>query len=150
MKPFIFLLILFCSIRTNAQSRVPWDSLYGNRAEEKELVVQSDFEAGKSEVTASLDSFLDSLAQRDLKAPRISGYRILLYSGNERDGATNARENAYRIFQKADLYTTYNAPTFKVRLGNFYQRLDAYRALKKLEAYFPHAVIVQEVVILKP
>jgi len=102
------------------------------------------------DVTEQLDQYLDSLASRDLKSNRIAGYRILLYSGNERDEATKAREQAYRVFQKADLYTKYQAPTFKVSLGDFYERLDAYIALKKLEVVFPQAVVIQEIVNLKP
>ena len=94
--------------------------------------------------------YLDSIALKDLKANRITGYRILLYSGNERETATKARELAYRIFQKANIYTTFQSPTFKVRLGDYYQKLDAYLDLKKLEQAFPQAVIVQEIVNLKP
>jgi hypothetical protein len=152
LNKFILLSLLafFAAFPGLSQSNVVWDSLYS--AENTEVVkVPKPVYAGSShEVTEQLDQFLDSLASRDLKSTRISGYRILLYSGNEREEATKAREHAYRVFQKADLYTKYQAPTFKVSLGDFYERLDAFIALKKLEATFPQAVVVQEIVNLKP
>jgi len=133
-----------------AQINLVWDSLYATERKETMKVPKPEFSGSIFEITEQLDQYLDSLAIRDLKSSRISGYRILLYSGNERDEATKAREQAYRVFQKADLYTKYQAPTFKVSLGDFYERLDAYIALKKLETVFPQAVVVQEIVNLKP
>ena len=134
----------------SAQTGQIWDSLYSAENAETVKIVKPVYGGSTLEVTEKLDQYLDSLASRDLKSNRIAGYRILLYSGNERDEATKAREQAYRVFQKADLYTKYQAPTFKVSLGDFYERLDAYIALKKLEAAFPQAVMVQEIVNLKP
>lgn len=80
---------------------------------------------------------------------KIRGFRILLYSGNDRELATKAKAQGYKVFPKADVYTQYNVPTFKVRLGDYYQKLEAYKALGKLKPYFPAAVIVEEVVNLK-
>lgn len=150
---FLTLAILCMAIKVgqlNAQSKTDWDSLYllSNPVQLKS--VKPVFETSAFECTPLVDRYLDSLAVRNLKANRIPGFRILLYSGNEREGAVRAKEQAYRIFQKADLYTTYQAPTFKVRLGDYYQRLDAFLDVKKLEAAFPQAVIIQEIVQLKP
>ena len=57
---------------------------------------------------------------------------------------------AYRLIKKTDVYTTYKSPTFTVRMGDFYQKSDAFMVLKKLESGFPNAVIVSEIVNLKP
>jgi hypothetical protein len=144
---FIFLFAgnAFC------QSPAVWDSLYPTPpAGTIPPKNQTSYTTGKFEITERLGMYLDSIALKDLKANRITGYRILLYSGNERETATKARELAYRIFQKANIYTTFQSPTFKVRLGDYYQKLDAYLDLKKLEQAFPQAVIVQEIVNLKP
>lgn len=152
LKKYVFLIALWfcCAFPIFAQTNQIWDSLYAVENAETLKVPKPVYSGSNFEVTEQLDQYLDSLAIRDLKSNRIAGYRILLYSGNERDEATKARENAYRVFQKADLYTKYQAPTFKVSLGDFYERLDAFIALKKLEAVFPQAVVVQEIVNLKP
>jgi hypothetical protein len=152
LKKYLFLFALaFCgTFPMSAQTHLIWDSLFAIENAEDVKIVKPVYASSGFEITEQLDQYLDSLASRDLKSTRIAGFRILLYSGNERDEATKAREQAYRVFQKADLYTKYQAPTFKVSLGDFYERLDAYIALKKLEAAFPQAVVVQEIVNLKP
>jgi hypothetical protein len=133
-----------------AQTKQDWDLLYMNSSTELQPAKIEVFEQTGLEVTAAIDQHLDSVAKVQLKSNRISGFRILLYSGNEREESARARENAYRIFYKADLYTSYQAPTFKVKLGDYYQWIDAFLDLKKLESVFPQAVIVQEIVNLKP
>lgn len=152
LKKYVLLIALafYGVFPLSAQTNLIWDSLYATENTEAVKVQKPLYAGSNLEVTEKLDMYLDSLASRDLKSNRIAGYRILLYSGNERDEATKAREQAYRVFQKADLYTKYQAPTFKVSLGDFYERLDAYIALKKLESAFPQAVVVQEIVNLRP
>jgi hypothetical protein len=103
-----------------------------------------------AEITHLVHSRLDSMASKNFTASRISGYRILLYSGNDRSEAGKAKEKAYILYPKGDVYTTYSAPTFKVRFGNFYSRLEAWQLLKKIQVHFPQAVITPEVVLVKP
>ena len=100
--------------------------------------------------TDQVNKLLDSLAIKNLEASRIQGFRILIYSGNEREEAIKAKENAYVLFPKADVYMTYQVPSFKVRFGDFYSRLDAWTTHLKLQAQFPQAVITNEIVNIKP
>jgi hypothetical protein len=100
--------------------------------------------------TDRVNAMLDSAAIKNLEASRIQGFRILIYSGNDRDEAIKAKENAYLLFPKADVYMTYQVPSFKVRFGDFYSRLDAWTTLLKLKAQFPQAVITNEIVNIKP
>lgn len=100
--------------------------------------------------TLRIQAMLDSMAAVNFKANHIHGFRILLYSGNDREEAGRAKEAAYRLFPKADVYTAYSAPTFKVRFGDFYTRIDAWQHLLKLKGLFPGAVITNEIVIVKP
>lgn len=100
--------------------------------------------------TDRVNAMLDSAAIKNLEASRIQGFRILIYSGNDRDEAIKAKENAYLLFPKADVYMTYQVPSFKVRFGDFYSRLDAWTTLLKLQAQFPQAVITNEIVNIKP
>lgn len=97
-----------------------------------------------------VQALLDSMAAVNFKANRIQGFRILLYSGNDREEAGRAKETIYRLFPKADVYTAYSAPTFKVRFGDFYTRIEAWQHLLKLKGPFPGAVITNDIVIIKP
>jgi hypothetical protein len=102
------------------------------------------------EKTMVIQKKLDSLAVKNFEANRIQGFRIQLYSGNNREEAGHAKELIYQLFPKADVYTNYQAPTFKVRFGDFYSRIDAWQHLLKLQGQFPSAVITSEIVIIKP
>jgi hypothetical protein len=147
---WIALLIFFWVVSENAsaQTRSFWDSVRTENQKEEPI------EKGNPEITgyinAALDKKLDSLADIKRKATRIDGFRIQLYSGNDRQKAIKAKEMAYRLIKKTDVYTTYKSPTFTVRMGDFYQKSDAFMVLKKLESGFPNAVIVSEIVNLKP
>lgn len=102
----------------------------------------------------------DSL-QRDVKAdPRVKtavnkhidtnvkskskGYRVQLYSGVDNDKAKNIKSKFLNEYGKdAHAYIVYDAPNFKLRVGDFRTRLDAYRFLRKIKANFPSAYIVE-------
>jgi hypothetical protein len=102
----------------------------------------------------------DSL-QRDVKAdPRVKtavnkhintnvkskskGYRVQLYSGVDQDKAKSIRSKFLNEYGKdANAYIVYDPPNFKLRVGDFRTRLEAYRFLKKIKADFPSAYIVE-------
>lgn len=110
---------------------------------------ESTFKESSYCLERPIELWLDSLAENSRKARLIHGFRILLFSGNTREEATKAKELAYKNFPNLDVYTTYSNPTFKVKLGDFYMKLDAYLVLKKLQTVFPNAVLVEEIVNLK-
>ncbi len=102
------------------------------------------------DITLKTQALLDSQAGLNFEANRIQGYRILLYTGNDRNIANLAKENAYTLFPKGDVYLTYQSPTFKVRFGNFYSRMEAWNGLLKFRSLFPNAVLANEIVVVKP
>jgi len=79
----------------------------------------------------------------------IEGFRIQIFS----DGGTQSRQ---RVFQRESVfnsrypdvksYVTYEAPDFKLRVGNFSTRLDAQRFLNQISPYFPSAYIVMDLI----
>lgn len=149
----IFLLICWWMAfgMVRAQSYEDWSLLYPGAGTSKETEAQARrYEQTPEEMTARLDAYVDSVAQVDLKSNRIQGYRILIYSGNDREASNRSRESAYRVFSNADLYTVYKSPTFKVTMGNYHNRLEAYFAWKRILSSLPGAVIVPEIVFLKP
>ena len=131
------------------QTRAFWDSLRNDTLPDyAEKVV--NFLPSADCINKELEVYLDSVANQKRKSPRIEGFRILLYSGNDREKASKAKEIAYRLIKKSDVYTSYQSPTFKVRMGDFYQKAEAFLALGKLKSGFPNAVIIPEIVNIKP
>lgn len=71
------------------------------------------------------------------------GYRIQIYFGNDKLQAKDVRSKYLNAFPTSKAYEVYEIPNFKVRVGDFRTRLEAYQFLKQLKSEFPGAFIVQ-------
>lgn len=78
---------------------------------------------------------------------QFSGFRIRIYF----DNAQNAREKSEAVLNSfkekhPDMtgYRSYDAPNFKVTVGNFRNRTEADAALESLKREYPSAFIVRE------
>lgn len=141
---------LFFTPNARAQTPAFWDSVYTKPSTFDTMKVSKpDFVPSVYCLDNKVEKVLDSLADLKRRAKLIPGFRILLYSGNDREMASKAKENAYRVFPDANVYTTYQAPTFKVKLGDYFQKVEAFHYVKKLQSLFPQAVIIQEIVNIK-
>lgn len=81
------------------------------------------------------------------KVGEINGFRIQIaaYSGvNSRSQAEYARNSFNNLFPYTRSYLIYNEPYFKVRVGNYYSRLQAYKDLITIQQTYPSAYIVQD------
>ena len=70
-----------------------------------------------------------------------AGYRIQVYSdNNQRQAKAKAQQIAANIgkqFPSYGLYLTYNAPYWRLRVGDFTTQEAAHSALRALRAKFP-------------
>jgi hypothetical protein len=78
---------------------------------------------------------------------KVKGFRIQITSTNNRDQAFNAKAAVQSKFPDQKVYTTYQAPLFKVRVGDFLKREDAERYRKLMLSFFPDGMYVVEDVI---
>ena len=75
------------------------------------------------------------------------GYRVQIYLG-DRKGQGDARKKFNELFPDYASYPDYQAPNFKVRVGDFKHRADAERLLYEVRKEFPGAFIVPDEVEL--
>ena len=78
---------------------------------------------------------------------KVKGFRIQITSTNNRDQAFNAKAAVQSRFPDQKVYTTYQAPLFKVRVGDFLKREDAEKIRKLMLSIFPDGMYVVEDVI---
>lgn len=78
---------------------------------------------------------------------KIKGFRIQITSTNSRDQAFNTKAAVQAKFPDQKVYTTYQAPLFKVRVGDFLKREDAEKYRKLMLSIFPDGMYVVEDVI---
>lgn len=95
------------------------------------------------DVTVKLDSLLDSISVVNKTIPYFQ-YTILIHNSSSRREAEESRRNVFRILPDAKPKLQYVSPSYRVKLGKFYNKIDAYQVLVKLKPQFPNAVIVPE------
>ena len=81
------------------------------------------------------------------KIGEINGYRIQIaaYSGvNSKSQAEYAKNSFNNLFPYTKAYLIYNEPYFKVRVGNYQSRLEAYKDLESIRLTYPSAYIVPD------
>lgn len=98
------------------------------------------------------DSLVDTLLAIHRRSSQatgtVSGYRVQLYSGNNGE-ATDTRMNFLEMYRNVKVYSIYDQPYFKVRVGNFVTRYEADVFCKELRQHFPGAFVVPDEVSLE-
>jgi hypothetical protein len=78
---------------------------------------------------------------------KVKGFRIQITSTNSRDQAFNVKTLVLSKFPDQKVYTTYQAPLFKVRVGDFIKRVEAEKFRKLMLSTFPTGLYVVEDVV---
>lgn len=105
--------------------------------------------APTNDITARLDTALAKITEQNKSIRYAQGYRIQIYSGNSREDAYKARDRSYAVFPDITPNVVYTQPTFRVRIGNFINRLEAQRVYAGLKKDFPNAMVVPDRVEIK-
>jgi hypothetical protein len=100
--------------------------------------------APTGDITAKLNVILDTIAIRNRNIRFAQGYRVQIYTGTNREEATKARNRSYARFPDVTPHFDYTQPNFRVRVGDFLDRLEAQRVYAGLLAEFPNALIVPD------
>lgn len=95
-------------------------------------------------VNQELENALSAIAERNKQIQYAQGYRIQLYSGNDRAQANQIKDKIYSNYPGTNVYISYVQPSFRVKVGDFTERLEAMKLYAKLKDEFPIALIVQE------
>ncbi len=74
----------------------------------------------------------------------LSGYRVQIYFGSNRQAAYNALSKYNAAFKENKAYITYSEPNFKVRVGDFRTHLEAEKLLNDLLPTFISLFIIPE------
>ena len=106
--------------------------------------------APKLDVTRQLNAKLDSLALKNKRFKYAQGYRILVYTGASSEEVAKIKDQVVALVGDEPVYSIYKQPTFRVKVGDFMNRVDAGASLQLLKKDFPNAILIQDqIVILK-
>jgi hypothetical protein len=98
----------------------------------------------KNDINRFLAEKLDSVYSYNEKITSADGFRILVYVGTSSEEARTQRSYAYQALPLERSYTDWKSPTFKVKVGDFVDKLEAYYAYAKLIKVFPSAIVVPD------
>ncbi|MCM1041622.1 MAG: hypothetical protein NC396_04235 [Bacteroides sp.] len=94
---------------------------------------------------------VDTLLLRRMEhrlAKQSEGYRILIFSqsGNRsKNAAIEAKSTFDLVYPECKSYILFEEPYFKVKAGNFTNRVEAGFFLRSIKADYPYAFIVKDV-----
>ncbi len=97
-----------------------------------------------------LDELIERQKEENLENQSMSGYRIQIYFGGNRQKATEIKVEFSSQYPEVSAYLTYQQPNYKVRVGDYRSRFEARKLLTELEGKYPTTFVVPDDVRLPP
>jgi len=110
--------------------------------------------SGLGKVNIIQDYRIDEMLKIDKdvnsEAPGFLGFRIQIFSGGGRDRekANSIREDLETRFPDQRVYVKYQAPDFRVRIGNFRNKFEAMYLYKQCVKIYPYCYVVKDQISL--
>jgi hypothetical protein len=96
------------------------------------------------EVTKKLDKILDTIAVKNRNIRSAPGFRVQIYIGESREEALAVRNTSYKLLPDETPHLIPMLPSYRVRVGDFLDRLEAQKAYAILLREFPTALVVPD------
>ncbi|MEO5682424.1 MAG: SPOR domain-containing protein [Chitinophagaceae bacterium] len=84
----------------------------------------------------------------------VAGFRIQVINTSDRNAAISAKTKIYQLYPELKAYLLYQAPYFRLRVGNFKDKEEAEDYRKSLSKEFPNSVFLVrdtiEVKVMEP
>jgi hypothetical protein len=94
-----------------------------------------------------IDFLLDTHIEMNKRNIYTDGFRIQLFSGSghrARHEAMGVKSNVLELFPDEQVYLSFTAPFWTVRVGNYRNKYEALSLLNKLKKEFPNSYIVKD------
>jgi hypothetical protein len=105
---------------------------------------QTPYVEAKYSVNKKLDAVLDSIDRINLQRNFIDGFTIQVYSGLKREEALNTKKELTSTLPDLQTEVQYSQPNFRVKVGKYFNRLDAQRDYVEVKRHFPTAIIIPD------
>lgn len=96
------------------------------------------------DISGKLDALVDSMRAGNDAIRLVEGYTILVYSGNDEIEAGRVRNRLFDIVPERNARFSYKLPTYFVKIGRFYQQVEAQPLYRKIRKYYPSVSIVPD------
>jgi len=110
--------------------------------------------SGQTKAKISTPPYLDSLVQKNIEKHKTEqtrdGFRIQLFSGTERNNANSLRNKFKTDYPDVPIYLIYQQPYYKLRVGDFRNKIEAHQFFLKIESFYEQLLIIPDKVNLPP
>lgn len=114
------------------------------------ILVASPADSAYFDVTSKLNTLLDTAAAYSRSTVNyIDGFTIQVYGGDDRSMAKDYRFKLIRNFPETNPRTVFEQPNYKVRVGQYYTRLEAQHLYTAVKKVFRRAIIIPTRIYLK-
>lgn len=112
-------------------------------------LAQTPTQDSSGKITYIQSGKIDELLTRKIslnekKDGKIKGFRVQIHFGSDRDKSKEIKSKFMQKFNDVGAYEKYEQPNFKIRVGDFRTRLEAYKFLQQVNSEFPSSFIVQD------
>jgi hypothetical protein len=84
---------------------------------------------------------INEVATRNARSTA-TGFRIQVISTNNRAKALEAKTKVYQQFPELKAYLLYQSPNYRLRVGNFKDRMEAETYLESIKSIFPTGIYI--------
>lgn len=109
-------------------------------------IAQKNEKEGSIKIIQSpeIDSLIQQHIEYNFYKTKLPGYRVQIYFGNQRTKANDTKEDFMKKYPDEEVYLIYQQPNYKVRVGDFKTRLEAYRFYRKIVSDYSTTFIVKD------
>ena len=90
------------------------------------------------------DAGIENVLQTYKSSYTLNGYRIQIFSDNKKQPARDEKARFLSSFNSVKAHEVYQQPFFKIRVGDFRTKLEAYKFQKEIQTQFPNCFIVKD------
>jgi len=113
-----------------------------------------NFLFAQGNITIKQDPSLPKLINRHIDMNttirRVQGWRMQLSSNSDRTEVMNIKSTFLTQYPNTKTYLTYQQPYFKLRIGDFADKNEAYQFMKEINDNFKGIFIVPDIVNVMP
>ncbi len=115
---------------------------------ELEVINNSPIEA-EYNIDKQMEAIVDSMYVRNDSLRLYDGFTILVYSGNNEIEAGRVRNRLFDLVPDQEARFSFKLPTYFVKIGEYFQQLEAEPMLKMIQETYPSAAIVPDKFAIK-
>jgi hypothetical protein len=95
-------------------------------------------------VNERVNALMDTIASQNKAIKYAQGYRIMAYNGTDRKTAMDIRRAIIQRVPEQRDYLIYQQPSYRLKIGDYFNRVEAQQTMLLLRDIIPNALIVQD------